>query len=142
MSRNTDAFFLIKQWLEYQAMQRGVKASLEIVNFIIENVVQNDTALMIVDLQASRFVVEKDSDWLQYCKCQNAVNTMRQVLKERARIVFDSVQVQRMGSSSMEAAVGEVAGAGCRQAWYAFPGVSRHGWREDRLPELKAGQQL
>lgn len=62
MSRNTDAFFLIKQWLEYQAMQRGVKASLEIVNFIIENVVQNDTALMIVDLQASRFVVEKDSD--------------------------------------------------------------------------------
>ena len=41
---------------------------------------------------------------------------MRQVLKERARIVFDSVQVQRMGSSSMEAAVGEVAGAGCRQA--------------------------
>lgn len=40
-------------------MQRGIPASLEIVNFVIENVVANDAALMIVDLQAGRCVVKK-----------------------------------------------------------------------------------
>ena len=73
-------------------MQRGIPASLEIVNFVIENVVANDAALMIVDLQASRCVVKKGQIFnlsiaMSECSEHDAAGGSY-------RIAFVSVQVQ------------------------------------------------